>query len=910
MPLLCFSQGMQISGSVYDSTGINKMSNVVVTAVRIKDSLLLGFTRTNPAGDFKLLDLPVDTFYITFYLINHDLKTYYFFGSEDNKEISIPKVLMPFKTQKLEEVIVYAYKEPIYYRGDTLVYVADSFQLAQNAVVEDLFKKLPGITLERNGMITAQGEVVDRILVDGDEFFGADHTVATQNLLAEGVETVEVYDKENEDNPNPNAEKLKVIDIKLKKNFKSGYFGRISGASDFSILRTDGMLFSDPFYEGELLLNYFKSNRKISVFSLASNTPVTSFGWGEMNKYGLSNEDGADKNYWEVSTRSNEGVPRTLKSGIYYADKFGAKKRIKTNFSYSYNNQELETQNKTFTENILPDSIYYMNDSSFRSKFYERHAIHLELDFPLWKNATLTVKPGLKMNSLELNGVDFSEFLTEDRMQSSLSTIMSSETAETLDWDSYVSFTQKFKKRGRKLRIDGHLNGLENRREQKLNARILSSLYTQLSDSINQFSNRNTMELNNKVLLIHTEPISKYYNVSFQYELYKAQQSHRREVANFDGSAYSIYNGALSADFDREIQTQEGGIALNYLKAKYAFDVGVKYRNTQIRNAEILSDQGSMVELNQIFPNFSFKMKTSITNKFELNYITSTFLPELYDHQPIVDNSFPNALRIGNIHLKPSYVNTISLNYSKWDLISGRYMYATAGFNYIQNALSDSVIYDGLGRSLSKKVNLDGIMIGNAKFGMGIPILKKNGEIVTSFNGGWNRTKSYLFTSLNTTDYISGGASLGTNINWDSLEFNLRFSADYSYPMNTTNSMVVSPLLSQYHSAGMKWSLPKGWVLNTTLNLQSFKQSEVQFLSTIFVANASIGKKFLKTENLLIELKGNDIFNQNVNLSREVRENAIIYNRTSIISRYFLLKATFRFNHKGTKEKDYNDLYE
>ena len=185
-----YSQNMDIKGNVYDTTVTLPLKNTMVMAVRIKDSLLLGFTRTDQSGAFEMTTVPIDTFSLVLDHPDFDQKTYYIFGSASNKEITINAVKMPSKSQELEEVTIYAYKDPIHYRGDTLVYVADSFAVAEGAVVEDLLKKLPGISVDKDGKITSQGENIAKVLVDGDEFFGSDPTIATKNLGADGVQTM------------------------------------------------------------------------------------------------------------------------------------------------------------------------------------------------------------------------------------------------------------------------------------------------------------------------------------------------------------------------------------------------------------------------------------------------------------------------------------------------------------------------------------------------------------------------------------------------------------------------------------------------------------------------------------------------------------------------------------------------
>jgi hypothetical protein len=249
-----YAQSISIKGNVFDSTGTQVLSKASVSLVRLNDSLLIDFMRSDAAGSFSF-NAPMDSFYL---LVEHpqfDPKIMYIFGNPKDPKVTIPMIRMGIKVKDLAEVIVNGNRNRVYYKGDTLVYVADSFKVSENAVVEDLLKKLPGIKIDENGQITSQGREISQVLVDGDEFFGTDPTIATKNLSAKGVESVQIYEKKQQDNTSGTDEKIQVMDLKLKEDAKKGYFGKASLASDAGIIGNPTTQF--PFYEGELLFNRF-----------------------------------------------------------------------------------------------------------------------------------------------------------------------------------------------------------------------------------------------------------------------------------------------------------------------------------------------------------------------------------------------------------------------------------------------------------------------------------------------------------------------------------------------------------------------------------------------------------------------------------------------------------------------------
>lgn len=161
---------MKINGAIYDSTGSKPVNNATITAVRIKDSLLLSYTHSNLEGKFELKGFEIDTFTLYIEHPSFETKMIYIFGNAENALLNVNSIKLGTKVQEFDEIMIYANKNPIYYRGDTLVYVADSFKVGENAVVEDLLKKLPGIKIDKDGKITSQGREISQVLVDGDEF--------------------------------------------------------------------------------------------------------------------------------------------------------------------------------------------------------------------------------------------------------------------------------------------------------------------------------------------------------------------------------------------------------------------------------------------------------------------------------------------------------------------------------------------------------------------------------------------------------------------------------------------------------------------------------------------------------------------------------------------------------------------
>ncbi len=270
-----------VSGTLTDSVNNKKLLNSSVSILRQSDSVLVKYTRTDQNGLFRLQLKDTGRYILR---ISHpgfaDYSDTLGFYAIDNRDLG--QIYLTQKSKLLEEIIIKKTIAAIRFKGDTMVLKADSFQVKAGASVEDLLKRMPGFQIDKNGQITAQGERVQKVLVDGEEFFSDDPTIATKNLLANMVDDVEVFDKKSDQatfTGIDDGQKSKTINLKLKEEKKNGYFGKVEAGSDMK-----------KFWNNNAMLNYFKGKKKISGYGIMSNNGKTGLSWQESTNFGgLSN---------------------------------------------------------------------------------------------------------------------------------------------------------------------------------------------------------------------------------------------------------------------------------------------------------------------------------------------------------------------------------------------------------------------------------------------------------------------------------------------------------------------------------------------------------------------------------------------------------------------------------------------
>lgn len=900
---LAYSQKMKITGHVTDTTNQANvpLEKAVATLVRIKDSVLVDFRRTDKNGNFSFTNLPIDTFQL---IISHPKigeNAYYFFGSAQNYEFDLKNIIIPPKSLLLKEVVIYAYKDPVFYKGDTLVYVADSFQTKPNAVVEDLLKKLPGIKVNADGSIEAQGKEIQQVLVDGDEFFGSDPTTATRNLGAQGVDQVQIYEKKDE-NATDDSETIQVLDLKLKDSAKKGYFGKVSGATDFAA--TNGK----AFYEGEFLANKFNKTTKLSVFSLASNTMKSSLEWRDMFKYGMTSRNFFDEENdnwnWNFSNNQGEGIPTTFKTGVYFNGQLT--KKTELNVNYTYSNGGLKTKKQNRSQYFLTDTSYVTDLASDTEDKNESHTLNFKLSQKLDSLSSFDIETNATMNKSNTVATDSTTFLFEDYTKSRQTVVRNSNDANGSSLTSKVTYRKEFKKKGRKLTSSYRLALEDNASDGNLT--ILDTgfvapgygFFTDQKKTNASFSRSHTAGAS------YIEPLGKKFKWEWEYEFYQNFNDQEKNAMDYDTvtGTYNTRVDALSNAFETLKNQHRVGTQFIYEHKKHRLSGGVRYRDVKIENTNFILNDTINQHITNFLPRARYVYKISQHNRFVVSYNTSSAQPTINQLQPVNDNTNPNRVVVGNPDLKPTYVHSFSSSYNTYKALSGTYFWSNLSHSITNNAFGNFTTYDNFGRITSKTVNVNGNTNSSLSLGGGFPILKKLIEVSPNINLGHSKTISYVDSVKNTTTNTNLGGGLELRIEKDSLEFSIGGRYSYNSPTSTISSQSNLPYSSQSYTADFLWKLPKGFFIETdasyTINSRRSQGYDLNF----FIWNASITKSFLKNENLLVTAHVYDILNQNISANRIISSNVVTDTKSVIIARYFMARVTYKFNSTKTKEQD------
>lgn len=883
------AQFLKLSGNILD-TSSTLSGNSVLMAIKFKDSTLVGFSRVNDKGFFKAIKIPIDTYLVVISNPNYSDKTFFLVAEKKDSLINLKNIVLPPKSVMLNEVEIVAYKDKMYYKGDTLIFTADSFKVKSDATVEDLLKKLPGVKVDASGKITVQGKEVSQVLVDGDEFFGSDPTVATKNLNANTVANVQVYEKKSESSEGTD-ETVKVMNLQLKEEAKKGYFGKVSSASDFQ-----------KFYESDLLANLFNGKRKVSVFGLLANTPKQAFGWDETYKYGLENENNytydSETDTW-TGSEPKSGIPQSIKAGFYYNDKFSKKTSINTDYSFKGN--ILNSSQETNTQYFLEDTTYTNAQKISTKSENQSHSFNFRLTENLDSLTELVIKPKIFYSSSKNKNSQSDDFISAANQLTRETDIRTGSSSETQDASLLLKLTRNFKKKDRQLTLTYQPSYYNSVSKSDLHTEFYYYIGQANDSSLLQKRNSENLRMDQGASVTYIEPLTKKFKIETNYNFGHNLNNSNRKTLDFDGIAYDALNTTQSNDFRNTRISNRVGTKLIYDVRKYRIALGVNYRNVFQENINVSTGQNLNYTFTNILPLARVNFRINQGSNLSINYNMAAVLPDLKQMQPVTDNTDPNNINIGNPSLKQQYTNTARMDYYFYKGISDINFYLGANYNHVVGEISNKTYFDSIGRSVSTPTNINGNYFGNMYLGGGVPIFNRFIKVEYNLSASHNNDVSYVNDQINITKNTSLSPGLTFEKDIEDNEFRIGGNYDYNIPSQTISLQSNKPYYTYGLSASFRIKLFKRLDVSGEGNYVNNGNRANGYNINYMIVNASVGYSFLKDKSLKVSFDANDILNQNISNNRQITSNKIIDTKTQIIRQYFLLRLTYKFTSQKAK---------
>lgn len=856
---------------------------------------------------------------------------------------SIGKFNLKEDPHLLKEVETIGHSERIKQRGDTIAYNADAYKVQDGANAEQLVAKMPGIEVTSDG-VKAHGETVQKILVDGKEFFDNDLKLALKSLPAEVVESVQVYDKKSDQaefTGIDDGETVKAMDLTTKSYRRNGVFGKVIGGwgNNFD--------FDNNYWNGSVNLNVFNGDRRITIQGMSNN----------VNQRNFSNDDmEAGMGMMMGRMWTPQGVARTNGAGINYSDVLAGGK-VDLQLSYFFNNGRTVSTDSTYTDDLTRDFSSFSSSNNINRN--TSHRIGGRITIKPSANDEIMIRPSINIQSRKgdgwsenrswnhkLDDVWFDRDTTALWSGDLLSARMSNSHSESDSWNlgANVLWRHRLSKPGRtfSMNVNGSISSSDSKSlsGQDVFMGYGRSIYGQINDGENtNKSIRGNVQW--------TEPLATGLTLSLRYDL-NYNTSDRKTVIDYykdkNCNTFDYHDNDNTNKYIQKNLRNSGEIGLSYNKGTLKLNASARLQASRLEGEQDYYLLGKTIKNDtknyfSVLPNVRLEYRTKGGTMFRFNYRSNTNNPSVNQLQKSINTTNPLSYSTGNSELDQSTTHNFMGNMTWANTETAQNFMIFAGANITQDQISTQVLRnlsktedlslklvdekygfkdkDGIlddviipaGGSISRPINRSGSKSVFFDMIYGFPFdaimsnvnvsLGGNASISPSnkltFDGQYDKNGLPLIENLEseTSDLgFNPRINITSNISSD-LNFTLMYEPTFQWIKDTNAAVGTKNYLNQNLRAELNWTFWNGFTTDQSVAYVRYGGSAMDQPINQCVWNAAIGKKFLKGNAAEIKLQAFDILGSNKGYTRSVGTSNISTSYRNFMPRYFMVTFTY-----------------
>ncbi|GAB4021624.1 outer membrane beta-barrel protein [Spirosoma koreense] len=916
-----------IQGRAVDTASAALPSSTVML-LNPKDSALVNFTRATETGAFTFKNVKVGTYLLKVSFVGY-IPYNQVIKPTGDAVVNLGELKMKPITRELMEVVVKTAKAPLTIKGDTIEYNASSFKVPPGSTVEDLLRKLPGVQIDQDGNIRAQGEQVKKVTVDGKNFFGNDPKQATKNLQAEAITKVQVFNDKTEQaklTGIDDGKKEKTVNLELKEEFKKGGFGKVTAAA--------GPASNNVSARAEIKGTYNKFNAKhqFSLIGLGNNTNQQGLSRDDYQDFRGSNAYNSNQNadfgfsgnffYYTDSGDESLGIPVTGRQGVGFSNNAagGANynydtKQKKISGSYYYNQTRIELDAHRLSNNTLPQSQYARDETSNQVNFNGNHRVSLryekEIDSlntlvfinnsrygmgnaQLFRNQILTRSTGAITENLSVNNSEQKQFATSN---------------------SLIYRHKMRSKKGRSLAASATYEVNTNDATLNLDSRNTYSGPVTAADKvpdIHQDQRNDIIRSEYKASLQYVEPFAKRYTWETFYNFSLRFDEVDRDV--FNRSDRYVRNDTLSLYYKNNYVYNRLGSSIRYSYKGLNVSGGLAGQRFTL-NGQFAPDQTSQSfnHIDRVFtaviPNFSLNYSMKNNRYLGVYYNVNVQIPSSRDLQPVINNSNPLFINQGNPDLLPQLGHNLNLFFNYFN--PGSFINAYINFygtTYVNQIVQSQRTDPQTLVTVISPENFSGGRNAGSYIGFGFPLKKTKATL--DLNGGFNLGNNPARVNDVVNETRSQGYNVGARLSLTPTEW-LTFYGNANLSFTNTQFSINSNQNQSYTNNNfggeLTLKLPSDFYINTNLNYRVNKNEQLNFDLRIPLWNTSIYHILGKAKRAEVRLTAIDMLNRNVAVSLNRGINYTQSETIQTLARYFTIG--FTYNMRGVSAKMRREMY-
>ena len=931
--LFAASVGMSaadVSGTLVSGTDQSPLSGASVRLMRDNaDSTFVAATSAGRDGSFRLGGVARGKYLVSFSFLGYETLTRRVTMADKN--INMGRVTMAESSILLQETTVVGVKTEIVVKEDTIEYNADSYRTQPNAVVEDLLKRLPGVEVDSEGKITANGKEITKILVDGEEFFSDDPKVATKNLPVNIVDKLQVIDRKSDLarlTGVDDGEDETVINLTVKKGMKNGWFGNATAGYG-----------TDDRYSGNFMVNYFKDKNQFSILGSANNTNEMGFtdrGASRFTRFGGRN-----------------GISTTQSIGVNFA--VGTEEKLRVGGDVFYSHSDRDSRNSSNRQYLFPDSTSYYDEAGSSRDRGHNISGNFRLKWEIDSFSTFEFRPRFSVSFSDSESADSSATRAGDAARSLVNRSLSNKLNDGTSYEmsGRIVFNHKFRSHpGRSYSASLNYQFSDTKEDGSTYTDNTYFLVPDENETINQIYDNHQWSNSIQGRLTWTEPLGNVKNARFLTFSYNGQyRFNNADKYVYDlveaTSAATTANSALMSmlrdpAFKRRVVEEYGSLAWtnptmlrqivedelqpelneeqsnrfrnNYfnqslqvgfkqVRDNYNLDVGAMVNASMSSSEDLISPDRNIATrwVWNVAPYARIRFKMNKSRSLSFDYRARTTQPSLTQLQPVADVSNPLRIVVGNPDLAPTFTQRVNLRYSDFDQDRQRSIMAMANVQFANNSIISTTDYDSqTGGQVTTYENVNGVWSGNLMGMISMPFRNKSWYFSSMGAVRYSNTVGYNNGLYNRSGSLSVNLSPGIRFNTDAVQLELR----PNYNVQITHNTVQSQNDRTIHSYGGMFNgayyTPFGLVLNTDLTYSGTQGYSQGYDSDQWLWNVSLSYQFLKNKAATITAKVYDLLHQKQNISRTINASYIEDSEYNSVTRYVMLSFTYRFTTFGS----------
>ena len=790
-----------------------------------------------------------------------------------------PESLVP--TESIIASVVVADPPLVKTVGDTVVFNPGSLLLEEDAVLEDILRKIPGMEIE-NGVVTLYGRKVEKLLVEGRLYYGGDVATGLNSIQGDSVESIKAYVRPNDFARAAgidDGEEEPVLDVKIKRRFMGSWKGRLQGGGSYPLR-----------YMASANAGMLTDSVHMSALANFRNLPLTTTaGSQRIAKLGNGADGSRDRRDAGVDYSKN-GKHLDLDANLTY-----------TGFTY-------ERQRTVSAHNFYRNSTSYVAQEDPQSGNSDNLKAQADIEWKPGPRWTLLVKPSLSWQGTLSHTAPVSyTYKSAPWTDPAASAVNRTEQiigswSRRMEGKFTAQATRRMAKKGRTVSLrlyEGYTAVQSSSEHQYAGITFKNNKTTRRDYLILAPWNRNELSLQGT----WNEPLGGGFHLQF---LLNA----RWVKHTVDRDYFFLATGARDEDFSSEGSYQGLQLtsitSLRYIRKKINLTAGIAVKPiwSEVRYNTVATTGG--LERNfRVYaaPNFTIRYNQSKDRYLSLRYSSAVGTPSPASLIPVKSGTNPLYVTEGNPQLAPSFTHKFNLTYNRSVPAKGSSLEAEITASAVQNAFASATEYiPETGGRIIRSRNIDGTWNAGGSLVVNHSFKRIPLSLSSHTDGEFAHTPSYLYNSSTKCDEINNGHRLSlrerldATLRWRRYSLTLSAGTEYAHE----HSLVFEDLdfrpFSLFCEADAAVRFPHGWRLSSNIGLYSTRGHGFDALDRdLCLWNASLSKSFLGGKCSL-RLTANDLLNQIVHLTYQSTAIAHRYYAYNGYGRLILLQLLWKFD--------------